>query len=235
MTEAKPNSPSVPSLAAVAVAIAAVAAGLWFGAGWFRGGARPMVPTVATALALAAGTQLPQPKPLKPFTLIDQDGRTLTGEGLTGHWTFAAIGYTTCPDVCPMTMATFVALARQIGVAEGTGPRFLLVSVDPVRDTPQRLAQYVRHFNPNFQGATGTESDLQALVRDLGALYARVDDPKSALGYTMDHSASIYLIDPQGRLAAIFSAPHDPAMMARDFATLTKGPVAKDQQNNHKT
>jgi protein SCO1/2 len=178
---------------------------------------------------------LPQPKPLKPFVLIDQDGRTLTGEGLSGNWTFAAIGYTTCPDVCPMTMATFVALARQIGVAEGTGPRFLFISVDPGRDTPERLAQYVRHFNPGFQGATGTESDLQALARDLGTLYARVDDPKSALGYTMDHSASIYLIDPQGRLAAIFSAPHDPAMMARDFATLTKGPVAKNQQNNHKT
>lgn len=223
MTEAKPGRPGGPSLVAVAVAIAAVAAGLWFGAGWFRGAVRPTAPA---ALALAAGTPLPQPKPLKPFALIDQDGRVLTGEGLTGRWTFAAIGYTTCPDVCPMTMATFVALARQTGNAGGVGPRFLFISVDPGRDTPERLAQYVRHFNPDFQGATGAEPDLQALVRDLGALYARVEDPKSALGYTMDHSASIYLIDPQGRLAAIFSAPHDPTMMARDLTTLTKGSVA---------
>ena len=61
---------------------------------------------------------------------------------------------------------------------------------------------------------------LKAVTRDLGALYARVNDPKSALGYTMDHSASIYLIDPQGQLAAIFSAPHDPALMAQDFMAL---------------
>ena len=88
---------------------------------------------------------------------------------------------------------------------------------------------------PGFRGPPGAEPDLQALVRDLGALYARVEDPKSALGYTMDHSASIYLIDPQGRLAAIFSTPHDPAMMARDFATLTKGRVTTNQHNNHKT
>jgi protein SCO1 len=68
---------------------------------------------------------------------------------------------------------------------------------------------------------------LQSLTRDLGGLYARVDDPGSALGYTMDHSASIFLIDPQGRLAAIFSTPHDPTMMARDFATLAHGAAPK--------
>lgn len=235
MTEAKSSRPGVPSLLAVAVAIAAVAAGLWFGAGWFKAGVRSMAPAAPTAVALAAGTPLPQPKPLKPFALIDQDGRALTGEGLAGHWTFAAIGYTTCPDICPMTMATFVALAREIGGGVAEAPRFLFISVDPKRDTPERLAQYVRHFNADFQGATGTDAELQALVRDLGGLYARVDDPKSALGYTMDHSASIYLIDPQGQLAAIFSAPHDPAMMVRDFATLIKGRVSTNQHNNHKT
>jgi protein SCO1 len=229
MTEAKPRSPVSPSLVVAAVAIAAVAAGFWCGASWLKGLARPSAPV---AVSLAAGTPLPQPKPLKPFALTDQDGRALTGDGLLGHWTFAAIGYTTCPDICPMTMATFVALARQTGGGGGEGPRFLFISVDPGRDTPERLAQYVRHFNPTFHGATGLEADLQALVKDFGALYARVDDPKSALGYTMDHSASIYLIDPQGRLAAIFSAPHDPAMMARDYATLTQGVATGSQHKN---
>jgi protein SCO1 len=232
MTEPKSSRPSGSALRTTAVAMAAVAAGLWFGAGWFREG----VPQVAPpAVVLATGTALPQPKPLKPFALMDQDGQSLTGEGLTGHWTFAAIGYTTCPDICPMTMATFVALARHIGGGVAEAPRFLFISVDPGRDTPARLAEYVRHFNPGFQGATGAEPDLQALVRDLGGLYARVEDSKSALGYTMDHSASIYLIDPLGRLAAIFSAPHDPAMMAQDFATLTKARVATNQHNNRKT
>ncbi len=198
-----------------AVALAAALAGLWFGMQWFgRPGPAPAAPQ------LQAGTALPQPKPLKPFTLTDQDGGTLTNTGLHGHWTFAAIGYTTCPDVCPMTMATFKALSGRIAAAGGPVPQFLLVSVDPGRDTPERLAQYVRHFDPSFQGATGADAALAGVARDLGALFARVEDPGSALGYTLDHSASIYLIDPQGRLAALFSTPHDPAAMARDFAVL---------------
>jgi protein SCO1 len=231
MTETKPGAGG-PTLMMVAAAIAALVAGVWLGWGWYQGRIGQGTPV---AVSLGAGTLLPQPKPLKPFALTDQDGRNLTGKALAGHWTFAAIGYTTCPDICPMTMATFVALARQIGGGGAEVPRFLFISVDPGRDTPERLAQYVRHFDPGFLGATGAEPDLQSLVRDLGALYARAEDPKSALGYTMDHSASIYLIDPQGRLAAIFSTPHDPAMMARDFATLTKGRVTTNEHNKHKT
>ncbi|MGB7550465.1 MAG: SCO family protein [Chromatiaceae bacterium] len=159
--------------------------------------------------------------------MTDQDGREMTEAALRGKWTFAAIGYTTCPDICPMNMATFVALQQRIGAtARGPGPQFLLISVDPERDTPERFAQYVRHFHPDFLGATGSDDILKAVTRDLGALYARVNDPQSALGYTMDHSASIYLINPQGQLAAIFSAPHDPALIAQDFMALvhTAGP-----------
>ncbi len=202
----------------IAVILIAGLGGLWFGADWFgnrRAGPSPV------AAQLEAGTALPQPKPLAPFVMTDQDGVEMTEAALRGKWTFAAIGFTTCPDICPMTMATFVALHRGIGATPGgQGPRFLLVSIDPDRDTPERLAQYVRHFHPEFLGATGSDEVLRAVTRDLGGIYARVSDPKSALGYTMDHSASIYLINPDGQLAAIFSMPHDPAMMVRDFMAL---------------
>jgi protein SCO1 len=205
---------------AVGVAVVAAVLGLWFGADW---SGRQTNGPGGQAPKLEAGTALPQPKRLAPFVLIDQDGRELTEARLLGKWTFAAIGYTSCPDICPMTMATFAALHRQIGEAAGRQkPQFLLISIDPQRDTPDRLAQYVRHFDPGFLGATGKDDVLQAVTRDLGGIYARVDDPNSALGYTMDHSASIYLIDPDGRLAAIFSTPHDPTSMARDFAALAR-------------
>jgi protein SCO1/2 len=220
----KPSSrPSVTARIEVAVAIFAAVVGLWLGADWSAH--RLAEPRPMTA-QLQAGTALPQPKPLAHFVLTDQDGQELTEANLRGTWTFAAIGYTTCPDVCPMTMATFVALHRQVA-APGQGPQFLLISVDPQRDTPERLAQYVRHFDPGFRAATGSEAVLSALTRNLGGIYARVEDPKSALDYTMDHSASIYLIDPAGRLAAIFSPPHDPSVMARDFATLAQGSAPK--------
>jgi protein SCO1/2 len=219
-----PSTQSGPTLrVAVAVAVLAALVGLWFGVDWF-GHLRSGPSHVAAELQ--AGTALPQPKPLAPFALTDQDGREMTEASLRGHWTFAAIGYTTCPDICPMTMATFVALQRQIAAtAAGQEAQFLLISVDPGRDTPERLAQYVRHFHTGFRGATGPEEGLMAVTRDLGGLYARADDPKSALGYTMDHSASIYLIDPKGRLTAIFSTPHDPTIMARDFAALVRAAV----------
>jgi protein SCO1 len=205
---------------AVAVALFAALAGLWLGMHRFGDRSTGSVPAAGQ---LEAGTALPQPKPLAHFVLSDQDGREMTEASLRGKWTFAAIGYTTCPDVCPMTMATFVALKRQIGVvAPGQGPQFLFISVDPDRDTPERLAQYVRHFDPGFVGATGSGDGLKTVTRDLGGLYARVEDPNSALGYTMDHSAAIYLIDPDARLAAIFSAPHDAQAMARDFAALVR-------------
>ena len=214
------NSPRSGFAAPVIVAVALLAAlvGLWLGAEWY--GHRQAGPSPA-APQLQAGTALPRPKPLTPFVMTDQDGREMTEASLRGQWTFAAIGYTTCPDICPMTMATFVALHQRIGTtAGGQGPRFLLISVDPERDTPERFAQYVHHFHPDFLGATGSEEVLKSVTRDLGALYMRVEDPNSALGYTMDHSASIYLIDPRGQLAAIFSPPHDPTLMVQDFMTL---------------
>ncbi len=200
------------------VVFLAVLAGLWFGASWY--GHRSAGPDPVTA-QLQAGTALPRPKPLAHFVMTDQDGHEMTEASLLGKWTFTAIGFTTCHDICPITMATFAALQRQIGaVAGGQAPQFLLFSADPGRDTPEKLAQFVRQYHPDFLGATGSDDAMRAVTHDLGGLYVRVNDPKSTDGYTMDHSASIYLINPQGQLAAIFSAPHDPTLMVQDFMTL---------------
>jgi protein SCO1/2 len=203
----------------VLIAGAAIAAGLWFGAETFKGLSRPM------PLALDQGPLLTQPRPLADFALTDQDGQPFSLAKLRGAWTFLAIGYTACPDVCPMTMATFQATEREIGRAAAERrlalrPRFLFISVDPQRDTPQRLAQYVRYFSPDFLGATGDEAQLRALAAQLGLLYARVEGQDTAMGYLMDHSASILLVDPQGRLTALFGAPHNAARLASDFLTI---------------
>jgi protein SCO1/2 len=124
-----------------------------------------------------------------------------------------------------MTLATFKTVDRLIvegASARGVAarPRFLFVSVDPGRDTPERLAQYVRYFNPAFLGATGEDVQLRALAAQLGLLYARVEGQDTAMGYLMDHSATIVLVDPEGRLSAIFSAPQDATRVASDFMTI---------------
>ncbi|CAK0761136.1 protein SCO1 [Gammaproteobacteria bacterium] len=188
---------------------------MWFGMDYLEQGLKPNVVT------LKSGTYLSQPKPLQPFFLTSQDGKPFTRDNLLGHWTFLAIGYTACPDVCPTLMATFSAVARQI-TPSGAKPAtdFLFVSVDPERDTPQHLAEYVHYFNPDFRGATGSDNALQVFVRQFGLLYQRVAVPGSALGYVIDHSSSILLIDPEARFSAVFSAPHDPQAIAADFARL---------------
>jgi protein SCO1/2 len=93
------------------------------------------------------------------------------------------------------------------------------VSVDPERDGLEHLKQYVTYFDARFVGATGSHAALQELARQVGVLYARAPGG-DASGYLVDHSASILLTDPQGRLAALFSPPHDAAALAKDVASL---------------
>ena len=213
----KGQSPKSRSLWAAAGLLAvAAAAGVWLGVILIDGTRGPAQEQMQSA------TLLPTPKPLAPFSLVDQDSRPFTLEDLRGHWTFVSLGYTSCPDVCPTTMATFNAVDGKLGAdAMEHRVRFLLVSVDPERDDPERLAQYVRYFNPRFLGATGSHDELRGLTGQLGVMYARAEDRKSAMTYLVDHSASILLLDPQTRLSAIFSAPHDPGAIAADFAVIS--------------
>jgi len=196
-------------------AILALAAGLWLGLNHFQTSMQQAPKTIDS------GTLLPTPRPLEPFALIGGDGKPFTLDNLKQGWHFLAIGYTHCPDVCPTTLATFDAIAKQSGTLE-TQPRFLFVSVDPERDTPEKLRQYVGYFNEDFLAATGPHPALQGLTTQLGMLYGKAEGQQTAMGYLVDHSATILLVDPLGRLAAIFSAPHDPAAMAEDFITITK-------------
>ncbi len=205
---------------ALLVTVLAVAAGVWLGAATFRDAWR-----AEPQSTLQQGTLLPQPRTLAPFALTDQDGRGYNNANLLGHWTFVAFGYTSCPDVCPMMLATLAAVDRALAdqaEGEGTPAEVLFVSVDPERDTPERLGKYIRHFNPRFIGATGSDVQLKALAAQLGVMFARVEGEKTALGYLMDHSASILLIDPEGRFAAVFSTPHDAKKIAADFLKLKR-------------
>lgn len=163
----------------------------------------------------------PEPKPLPDFTLTDHMNRPLTRDAFLGQWTFLFFGYTSCPDVCPTTLAILQNVADQLEAATGalTPTGYVFVSVDPPRDTPERLAAYVRHFHPKFIGASGAENAIAALARELYILYERADS-RSADDYDINHTASILLIDPQARLFGKFSPPHNPAEMVNQFNQL---------------
>lgn len=170
-----------------------------------------------------SATLLPQLRGLPPFSLRDQHGRPFTNQTLQGRWTFISFGYTHCPDICPTTLAMLTSMEKQLQASDGAPAyQIAFVSIDPERDTQQQLAEYIDFFNPAFLGVRGDDSELQRLTRPLGILYAKVTTENSAMGYVMDHSASIVLVDPQGRYHALFSSPHDPDDMAQDFITITK-------------
>ncbi len=210
----------------ILLAIVALAAGLWLGLGYFeRGLQRPPPPS------MRSGALLGSPRPLQPFSLTADDGSSFTDAALRERWTFLAFGYTNCPDVCPTTMATFKETDRLLQERGHPPAEFVFISVDPERDSPEQIGSYVRFFSPRFRGATGSHAALKALTDQLGVLYARVEGQQTALGYLVDHSASILVVDPQARLAMIFSPPQDPRLMAEDFVSLTR---AYDQPPNKK-
>nr|VFK42248.1 MAG: protein SCO1/2 [Candidatus Kentron sp. SD]VFK48172.1 MAG: protein SCO1/2 [Candidatus Kentron sp. SD]VFK77685.1 MAG: protein SCO1/2 [Candidatus Kentron sp. SD] len=163
-------------------------------------------------------TILGKPRPVPAFTLADQYGNPFTAVNLQGQWTFLYFGYTSCPDVCPTTLGALAVTDRTL--REGPlamHPKFVFISVDPERDTQEQLARYVPYFNPNFLGATGAEEEILALTRPLGIVYRRSYEGDSESTYLVDHSASVLLINPEGRMVATFSPPHDGKSIAEHF------------------
>jgi protein SCO1/2 len=157
---------------------------------------------------------------LLPSFRLQGTGGEFTNDKLLGRWTFMFFGYTQCPDICPTALALMKDLKRQLepNVAVSPAPTFqvVFVSVDPRRDTLELLAQYMAAFDPSFIGASGDDAALTPLTAKLGIQYQRHDETDRK-NYTVDHSAGIHLIDPQGRLAAVFPPPQEALRMAAEF------------------
>jgi protein SCO1/2 len=171
----------------------------------------------AAPLALEQATLFAEPRPLPAFALVDDSGQPFGAERLRGHWNFLFFGFLNCPDICPTTLATLAAAKAELAsLPAGERPAVLFVSVDPGRDTPALIGRYVAHFDATFTGATGSRKAIDALAAGLGV--AVIIGPVAADGsYTVDHSAAIFLVDPEARIAALFGTPHDSGAIARDF------------------
>lgn len=151
----------------------------------------------------------PQLKTLRTFRLVDQNEHPFDLERLQGKWTFLFFGYTHCPDVCPVTLAVLQQVAKNLkaGPTAARDVQVVFVSVDPQRDTPARLGEYVRYFDDDFLGVTGTAADLAELTRQLGIVHMR-SEPTEDGNYLVDHTAAILLTDPEARWVGVFTAPH---------------------------
>ena len=164
-----------------------------------------------------SATVLPEGKALPAFVLEDHHGQAFTNESLKGNWSFIFFGYTHCPDVCPTTLSLLnqvdQALKKETGVDI---PKTVFISVDPERDTVAQLADYVPYFNPEFIGVTGGLENLQVLTKSLGIAFGKEGDTKND-EYEVFHGTRIMLIDPEARLKALFSSPHDVNTIVDDY------------------
>ena len=151
-----------------------------------------------------------EPRLISEFVMTDHLGAQVGLSNLKGTWSLLFFGFTTCPDVCPTTLSVLNDAVR--GLEEP--PAVVMVSVDPDRDTPERLAQYVPAFNPDFIGYTGTFEETVKLAEQLNIAFGKV--PGEVPGsYLVDHSASLVLIDPEGRYAGFIKAPHNSSNIQR--------------------
>lgn len=166
----------------------------------------------------ASGTLLAEPRPLAPFELVDQDGQAFTNAALENHWTLLFAGFTHCPDVCPTTLALMKQL-RQHPALAGRPLEYLFLSVDPERDTPAQLKQYVDYFGGHIRGASGPREQLDALCAGLGLAYVKIPGATES-EYTVDHSAALVLLDARGRVAGYFQPPHKLDTLAADLARI---------------
>ena len=169
-------------------------------------------PTPRSAVPPLAGARIGG-----PFALTDQDGRAVTDRSFAGRYLIVYFGYTFCPDVCPTDMAAIGTGLKQVAAADPAKAAKVtpvFVTVDPGRDTPAVLRQFVRQFHPRAVGLTGSPAAIDAAAREYGVAHSL--GPRSADGsYLVDHSRAAYLMGPDGKPIALAGADGGPAEVAR--------------------
>ncbi len=188
----------------------ATSLGLWLGS----------QPAQAPATAhYASFSKYPQPRALSAFSLDGSDGQPLDAARLRGRYQLVFFGFTHCPDVCPTALAVMRDIEKQLPAAKlEQRLGFLFISVDPDRDNLKTLGDYTGSFSKNILAATADHARLNALTRELGVLYVR--EATDAPDYNVDHSAAIFVLDPEGRLIGRFSPPLDVAKILADLKLL---------------
>jgi protein SCO1 len=148
-----------------------------------------------------------------PFSLVGADGKPVTDRDFRGRYMLIFFGFTHCPDICPAELQVIAQALEQLGdKAKKVVPIF--ITLDPERDTPEAMANYVKSFGPNFVGLTGSAEAISAAAKAYRVAYSKVENKESVADYSVDHSALVYLMDPEGRYVTHFSYGHSADQMA---------------------
>ena len=169
------------------------------------------------------GTLLKTPREVNQFSLMGIDNQSFTNESLKGHWTLVFFGFTNCGYLCPTTMAELNKMYRLLEEANIKPlPRIVMISIDPERDSLDKLEHYVQAFNPHFYGARGDDEVIKQMTREMGIAYTKIKlaNSEKAENYDMQHSGALMLFNPQGELNAFFTTPHKADLLVKDYQLL---------------
>lgn len=169
--------------------------------------------TVVLVVAWRADVPITRSAVGGPFQLVDQDGRAMTQDDLKGRPTLLFFGFTHCPDICPTTLFEVSEILRQLG-PDADKVRAAFVTVDPERDTPAVLKDYLGSFDPHLMALTGSREDVERMLKSYRVYSRKV--PTDG-GYTMDHTALVYLMDKRGQFVAPFNMKRTPQEAATDL------------------
>ena len=172
---------------------------------------KPIVTKVATVLD--------PPRLMAESPLMKHDGTEFNNAAMQGKWTLMFFGFTYCPDICPTTMQSLVNSIKKIEQAGIENAQVKFVSVDPERDTPERLKEYLSHFDGDFIGVTGQLDDIEEFTRSIGVVFAH-NPPDETGYYAVDHSAVILVINENAEMRGLFSAPHNWEDIADDLISI---------------
>jgi len=159
-------------------------------------------------------------KQLPAFSLPYGNNQNLSEKMFEGKWSVLFFGFTHCPDICPNTLNEMNGVVTQLSEEGLTVPQVVFVTVDPVRDTVEKMTQYVDYFNKEFIGASGDLADITALTTKLGVVASYTADSDGGTGYSVDHTASMLVIDPELRIRAKLNPPHKIDTIKADLKTL---------------
>lgn len=186
-------------------AILAMSAGVWLG--------QSNKATNSLKPEKIQGVILPEAKAINDFNLLNHLGEKINKASFTNHWSLIFIGYTHCPDICPTTLTLLNQVDGFMREQKFQAPEFIFMSIDPERDTVESMNEYVKYFNKDFTGLTGSLDQITQFSQQLSAYFRKAAGGSGDINaddYLMDHSSTFMLINPQGNLQAYLTAPHLP-------------------------
>lgn len=179
------------------------------------------------------GTLLPHARVTPKFTLTDDRGRVFTNKHLNGHWSMIFFGFSHCGYLCPVTLTELnkMMVSLKTDIPANEMPKVIMISLDPERDSVERLHDYIQNFNPSFIALRGERDTIEQLSEKMSVISVKMPDDQSPEKYTLSHSGSIIILDPTGKQRAILSIPHHAEKLAQDYRAI----LSAIDQNSEKS